>query len=70
MTQEGPGGSVADLLAWLERRNREVVVRINSIPFNPMKASTPKASDECWLTSGAAWCAILALTLFAVFLFY
>jgi len=36
MTLEGPGGSVADLRAWLERRNREVVVRINSIPFNRM----------------------------------
>jgi len=36
LMQEGPGGSEGDILTWLEKRNREVVVRINRTPFKQL----------------------------------
>ncbi len=36
LTQDGPGGTVEDTLAWIKKRNQEVVVRINKVPFKAL----------------------------------
>jgi len=36
LMQNGPSGTVADILAWIQQRNREVVVKINTLPFKEL----------------------------------
>lgn len=36
LIQDGPGGTVEDILAWLRKRNQEVVVRINTVPLKAL----------------------------------
>lgn len=36
LIQDGPSGTVEDILAWIQRRNREVVVKINTLPFKEL----------------------------------
>ena len=37
LTPSGPSGTVADVLTWVQQRNREVVVKIGTIPFRELK---------------------------------
>jgi len=36
LIQDGPSGAVEDILAWIKKRNQEVVVRINQVPFKAL----------------------------------
>jgi len=36
LTTKGPSGTVEDILTWVMRRNREVVVKINPVPFKAL----------------------------------
>lgn len=36
LAQDGPCGTVADILAWVKQRNREVVVKVNPVPFRAL----------------------------------
>jgi oxidase EvaA len=36
LMRDGPGGTVDDILAWIRKRNKEVMVRINRVPFKAL----------------------------------
>ena len=49
LTQDGPSGTVADIRAWLRKRNQEVVVRIKTMPFKALSkwAFDPATGNLC-----------------------
>jgi oxidase EvaA len=52
LTQDGPSGSVEDVLAWIRRRNEEVSVRVAPVPFRALKEWTfhPQTGNLCHKT--------------------